>query len=231
MKQARFSEEQIIGIRWEHKAGAKAGELARKHGVSEAQRLRTLEDEIAKLERLLADVMLDKAALQALLSKNGRVCRPAPGRELSPKRCGDEPAAGLSRVQADCKMVRYRSRRAPETELRERWRGLAAERRRFGFQQLFVLLRREGEPSGRNRIYRLYSEEGLAVRKRRSRRRAIGARAGPGGGQGQCALVAGLRARPARQRAAVLYPQRGRRRHARIPGSDRRHLAGAWPVS
>ena len=80
-------------------------------------------------------------------------------------------------VQADRKMVRYRSRRAPDTELRERLRGLAAERRRFGYRRLFVLLRREGEPSGRNRIYRLYREEGLAVRKRRSRRRAIGARA------------------------------------------------------
>jgi putative transposase len=80
-------------------------------------------------------------------------------------------------VQADRKMVRYRSRRAPDTELRERLRGLAAERRRFGYRRLFVLLRREGEPSGKNRIYRLYREEGLAVRKRRSRRRAIGARA------------------------------------------------------
>jgi putative transposase len=80
-------------------------------------------------------------------------------------------------VQADRKMVRYRSRRAPDTELRERLRALAAERRRFGYRRLFVLLRREGEPSGKNRIYRLYREEGLAVRKRRSRRRAIGARA------------------------------------------------------
>lgn len=80
-------------------------------------------------------------------------------------------------VQADRKMVRYRSRRAPDTELRERLHSLAAERRRFGYRRLFVLLRREGEPSGKNRIYRLYREEGLAVRKRRSRRRAIGARA------------------------------------------------------
>src|SRR5580698_106223 len=80
-------------------------------------------------------------------------------------------------VGADRKMIRYRSRRPAETALRARLRDLAAERRRFGYRRLFVLLRREGEPSGKNRIYRLYREEGLTVRKRRSRRRAIGTRA------------------------------------------------------
>ena len=64
-------------------------------------------------------------------------------------------------------MIRYRSVRPLETELRD----LANERRRFGYRRLFVLLRREGELSGINRIYRLYREEGLAVRKRRARRK------------------------------------------------------------
>src|ERR1700709_1217696 len=61
------------------------------------------------------------------------------------------------------------------------WRGERAERpqppRRFGFRRLFVLLRQQGEPSGLHRIYRLYREEGLSVRKRRARRRAVGTRA------------------------------------------------------
>ncbi len=65
-------------------------------------------------------------------------------------------------------------RRAPDTDLRGRLRELANERRRFGYRRLFVLLRREGEPSGINRIYRLYREEGLTVRKRRARRKAVG---------------------------------------------------------
>ena len=78
----------------EHEAGTKAADLARKHGiseatfynwkakyggmdVSEAKRLRALEDENAKLKKLLAEQMLDAAALRELLSKNGRARRPA----------------------------------------------------------------------------------------------------------------------------------------------------------
>ena len=80
-------------------------------------------------------------------------------------------------IKADRKMVRYQSRRPPETELRERLRSLANERRRFGYRRLFIMLRREGEPSGINRIYRLYREEGLGVRKRKGRKRATGVRA------------------------------------------------------
>jgi putative transposase len=59
-------------------------------------------------------------------------------------------------VSADRKMIRYRSCRAPDTELREQLRDLANARRRFGYRRLFVLLRQQGELSGLNRIYRLY---------------------------------------------------------------------------
>lgn len=74
-------------------------------------------------------------------------------------------------------MVRYQSQRAPDTAMRCRLRDLANERRRIGYRRLLVLLRREGEASGINRIYRLYREEGLTVRKRKARRKAIGTRA------------------------------------------------------
>jgi putative transposase len=79
-------------------------------------------------------------------------------------------------VAADRKMIRYRSRRPPDVELRTRLRDLANQRRRFGYRRLFILLRAQGEPSGVNRIYRLYREEGLTVRKRKARRRAVGTR-------------------------------------------------------
>jgi len=80
-------------------------------------------------------------------------------------------------VDADRTMIRYRSRRPPDTALRARLRDLANERKRFGYRRLFILLRQDGEASGINRIYRLYKEEGLTVRKRRARRRAVGTRA------------------------------------------------------
>jgi len=79
-------------------------------------------------------------------------------------------------VGADRKMIRYRSCRPADTELRAKLHDLANMRRRFGYRRLFVLLRRDGEPSGINRIYRLYREEGLTVRKRRARRKAVGTR-------------------------------------------------------
>ena len=80
-------------------------------------------------------------------------------------------------IGVDRTTVRYRSIRPTDKELRERLRGLARERRRFGYRRLSVLLRRDGETCGINHIYRLYREEGLAVRRRRSRRKAVGTRA------------------------------------------------------
>ena len=92
-------------------------------------------------------------------------------------RMGLSERRACSIVGADRTMVRYRSRRPADSELRARLRELANERRRFGYRRLFVLLRREGESSGINRIHRLYREEGLTVRKRRARRKACGVRA------------------------------------------------------
>ena len=80
-------------------------------------------------------------------------------------------------VGAERSSCRYRRRRGDDAGLRARLVALAHERRRFGYRRLFVLLRRAGETSSRNRIYRLYREEGLSVRKRKSRRRAVGTRA------------------------------------------------------
>ncbi len=80
-------------------------------------------------------------------------------------------------VGADRATIRYRSRRSDDAALRARLRDLAHQRHRFGYRRLFVLLRREGEVASLNKVYRLYRAEGLAVRKRKGRRRAVGVRA------------------------------------------------------
>ena len=73
--------------------------------------------------------------------------------------------------------MRYRSRRDDDAGLRGRLRELARQRRRFGYRRLHILLLREGVRINRKKTQRLYTEEGLTVRKRKSRRRAVGVRA------------------------------------------------------
>ena len=80
-------------------------------------------------------------------------------------------------IDADRKSVRYRSIRDDDGALREKLRELANQRRRFGYRRLHILLRREGVMINRKKTQRLYKEEGLAVRRRRSRKRAVGTRA------------------------------------------------------
>ena len=73
--------------------------------------------------------------------------------------------------------VRYHSRRPDDADLRQRLRALAHERRRFGYRRLHVLLRREGFQVNHKRLFRLYREERLMVRRRGGRKRALGTRA------------------------------------------------------
>ncbi len=80
-------------------------------------------------------------------------------------------------IGADRTSMRYRSCRGDDGDLRSRLRELAQQRRRFGYQRLHILLRRDGIMINRKKTQRLYREEGLTVRRRKERRRAVGARA------------------------------------------------------
>ncbi|MGE4374014.1 MAG: IS3 family transposase [Xanthobacter sp.] len=194
MKRSKFTGEQIIAILREQEAGAKTAEVCRRHGISgatfyawkakfggmepsEAKRLKALEDENAKLKRLLAETMLDNTTLKDLLSK---MVTPAARREAvahleQSYEMSERRACSL--IGADRSSVRYRHRRPDDRELREVLRRAAETHRRFGYRRLHVILRRDGHVLNRNRTQRLYREEGLSVRRRRSRKRAIGTRA------------------------------------------------------
>jgi putative transposase len=80
-------------------------------------------------------------------------------------------------VGIDPRVYRYRPSRADDAELRQRLRELAAVRRRFGYRRLHLLLKREGVSVNWKKLYRLYREERLTVRKRGGRKRALGTRA------------------------------------------------------
>ena len=115
MRKSRFSEGQIIGVQREQESGATTAEVCRRHGISEqtfyrwkaryggmgpsdAHRLKSLEDENRRLKKLLAESMLDVAALKDLLAKTELACGTAYGGAASD---GSARLLATSRLQAD----------------------------------------------------------------------------------------------------------------------------------
>ena len=164
MKRSRFTEEQIIGILKEHEAGVSVSDLCRKHGVSdasiykwkakfggmdvsEAKKLRGLEDEKGRLKRLLAPSRGLKAnRCQAAGCHVGQCCTerftwkkmvtPAAEREAVALLRNDHEMSERRACQLlkCCRMtMRYASVRPADTVLRERMKAIAHERRRFGY--------------------------------------------------------------------------------------------------
>lgn len=80
-------------------------------------------------------------------------------------------------IDMEPKTYRYASTRGDDAALRQRLRDLAGLRRRFGYRRLLILLRREGQEINHKKLFRLYREERLSVRRRGGRKRAMGTRA------------------------------------------------------
>ena len=178
MKKSRFTEEQIIGILQEQEAGLKTAEVCRKHGIS--QPILRLEGQIRRPQRARRQAAeaaggRERQAEEAAGGSHARQCR-AEGHHV-PKVVG--PAArkaavtmaqethGISErracwiIGADRSSARYRHRRADDSAVRARLKALAAERRRFGWRRLKILLAREEIRMNHKKLRRLYREERL----------------------------------------------------------------------
>lgn len=119
----------------------------------------------ASSSALVADLSLDRHILQGDRAK--KAVKPRQRRELgrwtqAVFALSGHRAARLMKITR--KTLRYRTRRPPQDALRMRLRELAANRVRFGYRRLTVILRREGWQVNPKRIYRLYTEDGLTVR-------------------------------------------------------------------
>ncbi|WP_092061987.1 IS3 family transposase [Poseidonocella pacifica] len=193
MRKSRFTDAQIIGMIKEQEAGLPTADLCRKHGLSpatfyklkakyggmdlsDAKRLKQLEDENAKLKRLVADVMLDNVVLKDPLGK--ALTTPMQRRDAALRAMRDHPISQRRvcvLIGVDPKTVR-RERPPDNPEIRLEMNKIAEKRRRFGYRRIGVLLERVGLIMNEKKLYRIYRGEGLSVRRRRGRKRARGSR-------------------------------------------------------
>ncbi|MDP3935781.1 MAG: IS3 family transposase [Alphaproteobacteria bacterium] len=194
MKRGRFSEEQIVKILKEQEPGYKVGDICRRHGIGEAtfykwkskysgmsvsdvHRLKSLEAENRRLKTLLADAHLDLAILKDVNIK--KMVTPVARREavayVKISYAISERRACKS-LSVDRSGIRYQSCRGTDEEVRDVLRRLSYERHRFGYRRLHQLLQRDGFTINHKKVYRLYREEGLQVKQRKGRKRAVGTR-------------------------------------------------------
>jgi putative transposase len=186
MKKAKHSEEKIIGAVKQMEAGRSVKELARELGVtdqtlynwkskyggmevSDAKRLRALEEENRQLKQLVADLSLDKAALTTVVRKK-RLELVSVRRDVALVMTEN----GLSQrhacrlLEVDRTTYRYEPRPDRNAQLRAALIEAARHRPRYGYRRLWVVLTtREGFDASIGRVHRLYREEGLTVRRQK----------------------------------------------------------------
>ena len=173
MRKSRFSEEQIIGVLKEHQAGLPVAEICRRHGisdatfytwrakyggleVSDAKRLKALEEENRKLKKLLAEQMLDARRCARCSEKTSDAQLAEEGRDLGDRAEELLAAAGLRAGRARARRPTATGRVGlDDAGLRETAARACPERRRFGYRRLLILLRREGLTLNHKRLFRL----------------------------------------------------------------------------
>ncbi|MGQ4810801.1 IS3 family transposase [Agrobacterium vitis] len=189
MKASKFTEAQIAFVLKQAEDGTPIGEVCRKAGISdvtfynwrkryagmmpsEMKRLRQLEEENAKLKRIVADLSLDKAMLQDVLFK--KALRPDGKRNLV-DRIKTDWKVSIRRACAVLKIDRslyvYKSKRGDQAELKLKIKDTCQTRVRYGYRRVHVLIRRDGWVVNPKRIYRLYKEMDLQLRNKVPKRR------------------------------------------------------------
>lgn len=190
MKKSKFTEAQITFALRQSETGTRVEEICRQIGVSQAtffnwkkkygglgipelRKLRQLEEENAQLKKLVADLSLDKQMLQDVIKK---VVKSPYKKEMANWKVNNYRVS----VQRACRCVRlpksmyyYIHHHRDEGLLKMRINKIAQTRVRYGFEQIFVLLRREGFLDNHKRIYRIYKACGLAYRLERLETQAI----------------------------------------------------------
>ncbi|WP_409049963.1 IS3 family transposase [Agrobacterium vitis] len=170
MKASKFTEAQIAFVLKQAEDGTPIGEVCRKAGISDAtfynwrkryaglmpsemKRLRQLEEENAKLKRIVADLSLDKAMLQDVMFK--KVLRPDGKRNL------------VDRIKTDWKVSIRRACAVLKLKIKD----ICQTRVRYGYRRVHVLIRRDGCVVNPKRLYRLYKEMDLQLRNKVPKRR------------------------------------------------------------
>lgn len=193
MKRSRFNEEQIIAILKEQESAGDGGP------VSQARHLQCdllqVESQVWRPRRIGRPAAEDAGGRehpsqeasgrgdarqyhsQGCCSK--RMVTPDAKRDAVAHVClvyGVSQRRACEALAVDRPSVRYRSLRPDDRELREAMKAVAAQRRRFGYRRIHVMLQRQGIEMNIKKLRRLYAEEKLQVRKRGGRKRALGTR-------------------------------------------------------